>query len=388
MKALQDWRLRGAMGMAVALLLAVLGFLAFERDPPLTPEQAELRRMIGQMLIIGFPGTSLAEEWPARVADLIRKGEIGGVLLLSDNVRSPAQLQQLTRGLSLAGGAVRPFIAIDQEGGAVQRLTRYKGFSGLPSAAMVSLSKAEEAFVLYARQAEELAAQGITINLGPVVDLDIAPDNPVISRLGRSYGATPETVVPFARAFIQAHRQRGLLTAAKHFPGHGSSLADPHDALPRVTGRWSKAELEPFSQLIRERPTVPMIMVGHLQLAGFSDGDTPASLSRLAITEILRGRLGYDGLIITDDLDMAAVRGRYQIEAAVVKAVAAGNDLVLVANNENPDPDLVERSLRAVLAAVEEGTIPRHQLEASHRRILAAKRGDNVRHSGESRGDE
>src|SRR5688572_13784349 len=234
MKALQDWRLRGATGMAVALLLAVLGLLALQRDPPLTPEQAELRRMVGQMLIIGFPGTSLAEEWPARVAHMIRTGEIGGVLLLSGNVRSPAQLQQLTRGLSLAGGAVRPFIAIDQEGGAVQRLTRYKGFSGLPAAAMVSLAKAEEAFVLYARQAEELAAQGITINLGPVVDLDIAPDNPVISRLGRSYGATPEIVMPFARAFIEAHRQWGVLTAAKHFPGHGSSLVDPHDALPRV----------------------------------------------------------------------------------------------------------------------------------------------------------
>ena len=375
MKALQDWRLRGATGMAVALLLAVLGFLAIERNPPLTPEQIELRRMIGQMLVIGFPGTSPAEEWPRRVANMIRKGEIGGVLLLSDNVRSPDQLRLLTRGLSLAGGAVRPFIAIDQEGGAVQRLTRYKGFSGLPAAALVSLSNAKEAFALYARQAEELAAQGITINLGPVVDLDIAPDNPIISRLGRSYGATPETVMPFARAFIQAHRQEGLLTAAKHFPGHGSSLADPHDALPSVTGRWSKAELEPFSQLIRERPGVPMIMVGHLQLEGFSDGDTPASLSHLAVTQILRGRLGYDGLIITDDLDMTAVRGRYPIEAAVVKAIAAGNDLVLIANNERPDPELAERTTRAVLKAVEEGSIPRRQLEASYRRILAAKRG-------------
>ncbi len=360
--------------MAIALLLSVLGTWSVWQDRALTPEQAELRRMIGQMLVIGFPGTSLAEEWPARVADMIAKGEIGGVLLLSGNISSPAQLQALTRGFrDVSGKGVKPFIAIDQEGGAVQRLTRFKGFSGLPAAAMVALADPDQAFSLYAGQAEELAAQGITVNLGPVVDLAVTPDNPVISRLGRSYGPTPQTVMPFARAFIRAHRELGLLTAAKHFPGHGSSLADPHTAIDNVTGRWSKVELEPFNLLIREPPAVPMIMVGHVVLEGFSDGDAPASLSRLAVTQILRGKLGYEGLIITDDLDMAAVRSRYSIDDAVVKAVAAGNDLVLVANNEAPDPDLVERATRAVMRAVEKGQIPRRQIEASHARILAAK---------------
>jgi beta-N-acetylhexosaminidase len=385
MKALQDWRVRGAMVMAVALLLAVFGLGTSERT--LTPEQSLLRKMIGQMLVIGFPGTSLAEEWPSRVAAMIRKGEIGGVLLLSRNVRSPGQLQTLTRGIAEAGGEVKPFIAIDQEGGAVQRLTRYKGFSGLPAAALVALSDADSAFDLYSRQARELAAQGITVNLGPVVDLDVAPDNPVISGLGRSYGARPEAVMPFARAFIKAHRELGLLTAAKHFPGHGSSAADPHDAVARVTGRWSEAELEPFRQLIEDQPGVPMIMVGHVVLEGFSDGDAPASLSYSAVTKILRGQLGYDGLVITDDLDMGAVRDRYPLEEAFVKAAAAGNDLVLAANNESLDPDLVTRVTEAIAAAVEKGTIPRRQIETSYRRILAAKRRDLSvnRPPGESR---
>jgi beta-N-acetylhexosaminidase len=361
------------MVTAIALLLAVLATWSRWPDRALTPEQSELRRMIGQMLVIGFPGTSLAEEWPARVANMIAKGEIGGVLLLSGNISSPAQLQALTRGLDDAGKEVKPFIAIDQEGGAVQRLTRFKGFSGLPAAAMVALNDPDQAFGLYDGQAEELAAQGITVNLGPVVDLSVEPDNPVISRLGRSYGATPQTVMPFARAFIRAHRRHGLLTAAKHFPGHGSSLADPHAGVDSVTGRWSKIELEPFSLLIREQPAVPMIMVGHVVLEGFSDGDAPASLSRLAVTDILRDRLKFDGLIITDDLDMAAVRSRYAIDEAVVKAVAAGNDLVLVANNEDPDLGLVARATRAIAAAVEKGQIPRRQIEASYRRILRAK---------------
>jgi beta-N-acetylhexosaminidase len=373
MTALQDRRVRRAMVVAIALLLAVLGISSKLPERALTTEEAELRRMIGQMLIIGFPGTSLAEEWPARVAAMIGKGEIGGVLLLSGNISSPAQLQALTRSLHNAGKGMKPFIAIDQEGGAVQRLTRYKGFSGLPAAAIVALDDPDQAFNLYDGQAEELAAQGITVNLGPVVDLAVEPANPVISRLGRSYGTTPEAVMPFARAFIEAHRQHGLLTAAKHFPGHGSSLADPHAAMDSVTGRWSKVELEPFNMLVRERPAVPMIMVGHVVLEGFSDGDAPASLSRLAVTSILRDRLGFDGLIMTDDLDMAAVRNRYSIDDAVVKAVAAGNDLVLIANNEDPDPDLIKRATRAIASAVAEGQFPRRQIEASYRRILAAK---------------
>jgi beta-N-acetylhexosaminidase len=361
------------MALGLALLVAALGIWSKWPDRALTPQEAELRRMIGQMLVIGFPGTSLAQEWPARVAAMIGNGEIGGILLLSGNISSPTQLQALTRGLDTAATGVKPLIAIDQEGGAVQRLTRYKGFSGLPAAAMVARDDPDQAFGLYDGQAEELAAQGITVNLGPVVDLAVEPANPVISRLGRSYGARPETVMPFARAFIEAHRRHGLLTAAKHFPGHGSSLADPHASVDSVTGRWSEIELEPFRLLIHERPAVPIIMVGHVVLEGFSDGDAPASLSRLAVTNILRDRLGFDGLIMTDDLDMAAVRSRYAIDDAVVRAVAAGNDLVLIANNEDPDPDLVKRATRAIAAAVEDGQIPRRQIEASYRRILAAK---------------
>jgi beta-N-acetylhexosaminidase len=353
-------------------------FAAFTSIPKpplgLSPEQTAMKRMIGQMLVIGFPGTSLEQVWPSRVADMIAKGEIGGVILLSDNIVSPEQLRRLTAALIKAGGALKPFIAVDQEGGAVQRLTRYKGFQGLPSAETVALGNVSAAFQTYARQAQELAALGITVNLGPVVDLNVAADNPIIGALGRSYGPSAEAVLPFARAFIAAHSQRGILTAAKHFPGHGSSTTDPHFEIADVNGDWLQQELDPFKTLAAGEGSVPMMMIGHLIVEGFSDGDAPASLSRKAVTGILRKQWKYEGLAVTDDLDMAAVRNRYGVEEAFVRAVAAGNDLILAANHRSPDPTLVERGTQAILAAVHAGKIDRAQIRKSYERILAAKR--------------
>lgn len=364
-----------ALVFAVASLVAAIEILDndAEHGPIDGPEHAHLKKMIGQMLIIGFPGSSMSEEWPARVASMIGDGEIGGVLLLSGNIQSPAQLRALTGALMAAGGPLKPFIAVDQEGGAVQRLTRYKGFLGLPAAARVAMTGPAAALALYARQARELAAEGITVNLGPVVDLNVNPDNPIIAKLERSFGSRPDIVTPYARIFIKAHFDAGILTAAKHFPGHGSSSTDPHEAAVNISGSWTKAELAPFESLTRDYQRVPMIMVGHLVLDGFSDGSAPTSLSHRAVSEILRDALGYDGLIVTDDLDMAAVRERYGLEVAFVKAVAAGNDLIIAANNRAPDSGLVQKVTDAIIAAVERGEIESGRIEKSYERILAAK---------------
>jgi beta-N-acetylhexosaminidase len=365
----------GALLLAVCALLAADAILdnANEPAPVETPARAQLRKMVGQMLIIGFPGTSMAEEWPSRVARMIGDGEIGGVLLLSENIRSPAQLKSLTAAFAEAGGPLQPFIAVDQEGGAVQRLTQSKGFSGLPSAGVVALSDPGAALALYSRQAEELAQSGITVNFGPVVDLNVNPYNPIIARLDRSYGDRADFIAPFARAFVKAHENHGIMTAAKHFPGHGSSMTDSHQALADISESWTQEELLPFKQLAGDRQPVPMIMVGHLVLNGYSDGDAPTSLSHRTVTEILRKELSYDGLIITDDLDMGAVRGRYSVEEAFVKAAAAGNDLIMAANIRAPDPHLVTKVTAAIMDAVDRGEIPRSQIAQSYKRILAAK---------------
>jgi beta-N-acetylhexosaminidase len=231
----------------------------------------------------------------------------------------------------------------------------------------------ETAYALYSQQARQLAAEGITVNFGPVADLDLNPDNPIIGRLARSYGEDPEIVASFGRAFVAAHRGAGVFTAAKHFPGHGSGDSDPHDMTVNLGRGWQKQELAPFQSLMQGEAHVPMVMVGHLIIEGFSDGDAPASLSRRTVTDVLRNELAFDGLIITDDLDMAAVRRRYSMEDAFVRAAAAGNDLLLAANNREPDVTLVDRATRAIVSAVERGKISRAQIEASYRRIAAAK---------------
>jgi beta-N-acetylhexosaminidase len=364
-----------AMAFGICLALALATYLRTGGELPLieSPERAKLRTMIGQMLLIGFPGASMEEEWPRRVTAMIAKGEIGGVLLLAGNIRSPGQLKTLTAALERAGRGVKPFIAIDQEGGAVQRLPQYKGFLGLPAAHTVALSGSAAALTLYTRQAQELAALGITVNLGPVLDLNVNPDNPIIAELDRSYGETAEGVAAFGRAFVQSHLQQGILTAAKHFPGHGSSATDPHHTIADISASWRQEELVPFKLLATHPVPVPMIMVGHLILDGYSDGQAPASLSRGTVTRLLRKELGYEGLIITDDLDMAAVRASYGVVDAFVRAVAAGNDLILAANTRSPDADMIRKVTKAIIAAVERGEIDRRQIEVSYNRILAAK---------------
>jgi beta-N-acetylhexosaminidase len=357
--------------MFAALIITPGGIALHESEPP---ARAALRRIVGQMLIIGFPGTSAEQEWPARVQRMIAEGKIGGVILLGHNIQTPEQLSALTAALKRAGGALPPLIAVDQEGGAVQRLTPYKGFHGLPSARAIAETDVATAYALYAQQARELATQGITVNLGPVADLDLNPDNPIIGRLQRSYGSEPDTVVSYGRAFIAAHAEAGVLTAVKHFPGHGSGDSDPHDDAVNMARAWREQELEPFLALTKGQGPVPMVMVGHVIVEGFSDGDAPASLSRRAVSDVLRKKLAFSGLVVTDDLDMAAVRHRYGLEEAFVKAAAAGNDLLLAANNRPPDDGLVEKVTRAIIAAVERGDISRAQIEASYRRIMEAKR--------------
>ena len=372
------WLAAPWLGATAVLASMVLALLVAPKGPiiadPEAAARASLKTMIGQMLVIGFPGTSVEEEWPARIAEMIGRGDIGGVLLLGDNIESPEQLLALTEALRGAGGTLPPLIAVDQEGGAVQRLSPYKGFLGAPAAKTVAGTDVETAYTLYAEQARQLAAEGITVNFGPVADLDLNPDNPIIGRLARSYGDRPEVVASFGRAFVAAHRAAGVLTAAKHFPGHGSGDSDPHDIVINSVPRWQKQELAPFRSLMQEEPRVPMVMVGHLIIDGFSDGDVPASLSRRAVTQVLRRELAFNGLIITDDLDMAAVRDRYGTEEAFVRAAAAGNDLLLSANRAAPDPELVGKVTTALVAAVEEGRISRAQIEGSYTRIAAAKR--------------
>ena len=332
-----------------------------------------LARQVGQMILIGFPGADPAEEWPMRVAGIIRDGRVGGVVLFAENVRSPAELRRLTAMLTASGGPRRPFIAIDQEGGKIQRLTKAKGFTRLPSARAVAQMDLAKACGLYRDTATELRELGINVNLGPVVDLDSNPRSPAIGLKGRSYGVEPGKVAAYAEEFIRAHEAAGVLTAAKHFPGHGSAVLDPHERPVDISTTWREPELEPYADLLAAR-SPDMIMVGHLFHPRFSDGNLPASLSRRTLTGELRRHLAFAGLIVTDDLRMGAITSRFSIETAAVKAIAAGADLIIIANQNKPDPTVVDRVIAAVVGAIAAGRISPHAIDQTEERILEARR--------------
>jgi beta-N-acetylhexosaminidase len=379
----------GTLVAAIAVALAALPALGGEPPSPrpsiawrATPfltagphpdRQVEiLSRRIGQLLMIGFVGTEPDAPAPRRIAAMIAAGELGGVILFGDNVRNPRQLKALTAYLAAAGGPTPPLIAVDQEGGSIQRLTRRKGFQPLPSARTMGRKPLCEAEALYQRTATELAAMGINLNFGPVVDLDINPRNPAIGDKARSYDRDPERVLAYAGAFIDGHEAAGVLTAAKHFPGHGSATRDPHIAIVDIGDVWESVELSPFAALAAGG-RLPMVMVGHLIHPRFSDGDRPTSLSRRAITEVLRDDLGFDGVVVTDDLGMDAVARRYRPEEAAVMALRAGADLLIFAHAETEEPGTTARIVASVAAAVAAGRLPERRVEEAHDRLRALR---------------
>jgi len=355
---------------------------AAERAPA-TPVRAperpridpEIDRMIGQMLLLGFPGQKTSDAGVRQIAQQLETGQVGGVILMSRNIESPAQVKRLTRYLTDAASArPTPFVAVDQEGGYVQRLSRTKGFKTHPSAERLGArNDPQGAYSAYRNLALELRDYGFNLNLGPVVDLNLNPANPVIGRLKRSYGKNADHVSAFAKAFVFAHNETGLLTAAKHFPGHGSSETDSHDVLVDVSSSWTEAELRPYRNLI-EAQAIDMIMVGHLYHPSFSESpDTPVSLSAKGIESVLRGSLNYDGVVITDDLDMRGVRQNTNFEERVVGAVAAGNDILLITNANGYQPDLPERVAEVIRSAINNGRLSVERIRKSYERIMALK---------------
>jgi beta-N-acetylhexosaminidase len=249
-------------------------------------------------------------------------------------------------------------------------LSRVKGFAGLPGAARISGLSLEKAYQLDATAARELANLGFNVNFGPVVDLNLNPANPAIGRLGRSFSADPDQVIEYASEFIDAHEQSGVLAVAKHFPGHGSARNDPHSRVVDISNTWRASELIPYESLI-SGGFVDMVMVGHLIEPDFSDaGNTPASLSRRAIEDQLRGKLHFSGLVVTDDLSMGAISSRYSIEQAAVMAIAAGADLIIV---NHTDPGIAGQIIAAVSQAVTDGKIRREQIEQAYRLIVSRK---------------
>jgi beta-N-acetylhexosaminidase len=346
-------------------------------EPTATPGPS-LRDRIAQMLLVGFRGLTVEEA--GEIASDIQDRNLGGIVLFDTdqpthskvrNVESPAQLTALVAGLqSLA--ATPLLVAIDEEGGLVARLDQRHGFPPTISAADLG-ARGDVAFTRQAGEqiAETLASVGVNLNLAPVVDLNVNPSNPIIGSLGRSFSADPTVVTAQAEAFVEGHRSMGVLTTLKHFPGHGSSTGDTHLGVVDVTKTWSAIELEPFRNLVNDG-LADAVLTAHVFNSKL-DPEHPATLSLPTITGILRDELGWDGVVISDDMQMGAIRQAYGYADALRLAILAGVDIMTIAQQQVYEPGIVESTIGLIEGLVTDGSLPEARIDESYRRVQALK---------------
>jgi beta-N-acetylhexosaminidase len=287
-----------------------------------------LSRLCGQLIVGGFPGPDLSPHFAEALAD----GRRGGAILFKRNVSDVPQTARLCAAIrDAAGPDLPPFIAVDQEGGRVARMSA--PVLALPP--MRRLGEIEDAEL--ARRAgralgRDLAAVGYNLDFAPVLDVDSNPANPVIG--DRAFSRDPEVVARLGVAFAQGLQDAGVLACGKHFPGHGDTSVDSHFDLPVVghdRARLDRVELVPFRAAARAG--VATLMTAHLVCEALDPG-VPATLSRAVCTDLLRGEIGFGGVLFSDDLEMAAIAARYPVEEAAVAAIAAGCDVLLVCKDE------------------------------------------------------
>jgi beta-N-acetylhexosaminidase len=317
--------------------------------PSVSRSQSDLAT--GQLLLTGFRGTEPSDPEVDGVCRMLEADICAGVILLRRNCTSPEQISRLSRAFRDAAGAFTPVISIDQEGGRVARLDRDNGFLDWMSARDISKSGMTDSEIksyLTAR-AWELSAVGINLNFAPVVDLDLNENNPIISKLGRSYSSDPRIVSDMAKIFIECHRAAGLKTTLKHFPGHGSSTTDTHKEITDISKSWQTVEMEPFSEIVRSG-YADGVMIGHLLHADFSDEPwLPTSLSWKSVEKIRE--LGFGGAIFSDDMQMAAIENILPQAEAAVYAINAGNTFLIYSNYRNSDKIETVQQIAAALSS-------------------------------------
>ena len=280
----------------------------------------------GQLLMVGIPGPRV----DAVARELVRDLKVGGVILFARNIETPEQVWELTRDLqreALAATGRPLLLAVDQEGGRVQRLKA--PFTLIPAARDLGITRTPEEVEYLARQvARELALVGLNVNLAPVLDV---PRSPACPQWDRSYSSDPERAARFGLAAIRGYLTGGVIPAAKHFPGLGDTLADSHEVLPLALSSDAKreADLLPFRRAITAG--VPMVMTAHLKVPAWDE--RPATLSPVALQVWLRRRLGFQGVIITDDLEMGGITSSLPAPQGAQEALAAGADLLLICND-------------------------------------------------------
>ena len=323
----------------------------------------DIRQHVGELVNVGFAGPSV----PPELRALAREFDLGGVILFTRNIEAPEQVAELTYDVQALAGEWPLWVSIDQEGGHVARL--HAPFTEWPP--MITLGRSGDERLAW-RFAEALAAEltavGISLNFAPVLDVHTNSTNPVIGN--RALSVCAEQVARLGSVIIRALQANGVAACGKHFPGHGDTGTDSHVELPVIEhspDRLHAVELVPFRAAIES--AVASMMTAHVLIPSF-DPDQPATLARAVVHDLLRTNLGYEGLVVTDDLEMRAICSRYTVEDAAVRALLAGCDLLLLCG-DNQDRQVAV--LESLIHAVEAGELPVQRVEDAVARHHRAK---------------
>lgn len=323
-----------------------------------------LEEKVGQLILAGVDGTTL----DANAKKMIAQDRVGGIILYSNNVSDLKGLVSLVSAIKKAN-APNPapiFVSADQEGGRVNRLP--KEYAKFPANGVVGQSgKPEAAGEMGSLIGQAMLSAGFNMDFAPVLDVNSNPDNPVIG--DRSFGSTPELVKKLGIAELEGIRGEGVIPVVKHFPGHGDTAVDSHHDLPvidKTADQLEKLELVPFEAAVQDGAEA--VMVAHILFPKI-DPDKPGSLSGKIIGDLLRGKLGYQGVVITDDLGMGAITKHYPLPEASVDAIKAGADILLVGHGYDNEHAAYE----AVLKSVKDGTLSEERIDESVYRILKLK---------------
>ena len=324
-----------------------------------------LSEKLGQMFVTGFPAEEMDESFRA----LVKDKKVGNVILFKDNLKSAEQSVGLSRDIrALIYGETGeyPLLTVDEEGGVVSRLPESMG--KMPSAmALSALHEPDEIYQAARMSGKQLCALGMNFNLAPVLDVNSNAANPVIGI--RSYGRNPQDAWFYASQAMRGYLDAGVMCSGKHFPGHGDVTSDSHLELPvsaKSLDELRQTELVPFEQAIRAH--IPAVTIAHVVYSQLDD--VPATMSRKIVTDLLRTELGFDGLIISDCMEMNAISTTYGIEEGVIRAVLAGIELIFISHKH----DKVRSAMDALEQAVEQGRVPMEMIDAAVARILHYKR--------------
>ncbi|MFI4918755.1 MAG: glycoside hydrolase family 3 protein [Legionellales bacterium] len=346
-----------------------------------------LRNKIGQMLIMGFNGCHVHDNSP--IAQWLACDGLGGVLLFDQdvsnglygkNLKTQSQIKQLICQLNhqaskvpLNNDGAPLLIALDYEGGAVDRLTKIEGCKAtLNAVALAGLSESdlyEEA----SQMASTLKCLGFNLNFAPVVDLSLNEQLGIIGKLKRSFSNNPDVVVRVARQFVSVFNNHGIACAYKHFPGHGSATGDTHEGFVDVTDTFQQDELVPYERLLQDADKPNMVMTAHVINRALDAQGLPATLSHEILTGLLREKMGFDGVIISDDLQMQAIAHHYSLEESLCLTINAGADMMIFGNQlgDNTAPQLID----CIEQLIVDNKIDSRRIDDAFRRIMRLKHG-------------